>query len=241
MNIYAIRRARLRLLIDNVAGGNISAFAGKFDYSRSRMSQYLSETYNDGRSIGERAARSLEQYAGIPSGWMDRSLGEADTRENLSPAILNEDFPAVLEPTSGALIARNILVKATLLAQEAGSIRIVDIPGNVSARFLQFHSRDPNAYALLVRGNKLRPRVKSGEFLIVEPNAYAVPGDDVLITLANGGHLVAQLLYSFPNDEETTFGDVNENAPTTLLTKAEIVSIDLISAISRTATLQTEF
>lgn len=241
MNIYAIRRARLRLLIDNIAGGNISTFAGRFDYSRSRMSQYLSETYNEGRSIGERAARSLEEAAGIPSGWMDRPITDGESASTLKPASLSDDYPAPMEPTSGNLIPRNLIVKATLLAQDAGAVKIVEMASADKARFLQFHSRDPDAYALLVRGNKLRPRVKSGEFLVVEPNQNVVPGDDALVTLTNGEHMVAQLLYFYPGEEEITFGDINESAPTTLLTASEITSMHLISAISRTMTLQDEF
>ena len=241
MNIYAIRRARLRLLIDNIAGGNISAFAGRFDYSRSRMSQYLSETYNDGRSMGERAARSLEEYAGVPSGWMDRPIEEDETAGSFRPKKLDDDYPAPLEPTSGELLPKNLIVTATLLAQEVGAVRLVDMPADTKARFLEFHSRDPQAYALLVRGNKLRPRFKSGEFLVIEPTQGYVPGDDVLVTLTNGRHLIAQLLYWFPNDDEMTFGDINESAPTTLLEVSEILKIELISSIVRTATLKEEF
>lgn len=72
-HVYANRRAQLRRLIDQRAAGNIAAFAEQLGYSRARVSQFLSETYNDGRSIGERAARAIEEDASLPLFWMEQS------------------------------------------------------------------------------------------------------------------------------------------------------------------------
>lgn len=77
--VYANRRAQLRTLIDHRSAGNIAAFADQFGYSRSRVSQFLSDTYNEGRSIGERAARALEEAAVVPFGWLDTRNSLADT------------------------------------------------------------------------------------------------------------------------------------------------------------------
>ncbi len=76
-DIHVTRRAQLRMLIEQRAAGNIAAFADQFGYSRSRVSQFLSDTYNEGRSIGERAARALEEVAGVPFGWLDQASGDA--------------------------------------------------------------------------------------------------------------------------------------------------------------------
>lgn len=72
-DIHVTRRAQLRMLIDQRAAGNIATFADQFGYSRSRVSQFLSDTYNEGRSIGERAARALEEVVGVPFGWLDQA------------------------------------------------------------------------------------------------------------------------------------------------------------------------
>ena len=77
--VYANRRAQLRTLIDHRSAGNIAAFADQFGYSRSRVSQFLSDTYNEGRSIGERAARALEEAAVVPFGWLDTRNSLADS------------------------------------------------------------------------------------------------------------------------------------------------------------------
>ena len=76
-DIHAVRRTKLRALIDQRTAGNIAPFADQFGYSRSRVSQFLSDTYNEGRSIGERAARALEEVVGVPFGWLDQAAGDA--------------------------------------------------------------------------------------------------------------------------------------------------------------------
>lgn len=72
-DIHVVRRTKLRMLIDQRTAGNIAAFADQFGYSRSRVSQFLSDTYNEGRSIGERAARALEEVVGVSFGWLDQA------------------------------------------------------------------------------------------------------------------------------------------------------------------------
>lgn len=72
-DIHVTRRTQLRMLIYQRTAGNIAAFADQFGYSRSRVSQFLSDTYNEGRSIGERAARALEEVVGVPFGWLDQA------------------------------------------------------------------------------------------------------------------------------------------------------------------------
>ena len=62
---YEIRRKNLRRLIDERSGGVDSHFAQKYDYTRSRIAQFLSPTYNDGKSIGDRAARLIEKKLGL--------------------------------------------------------------------------------------------------------------------------------------------------------------------------------
>lgn len=75
--VYATRRSQLRRLIAMRTGGNASAFAKEMGYSRAQISQFMSATYNDGRSIGERAARAIEDVASVPFGWLDQSTATA--------------------------------------------------------------------------------------------------------------------------------------------------------------------
>lgn len=84
--LSARRRARLQQLIDQESGGNVTQFADARAYSRSAMYQFLSPNYNNGRSIGEAAARSLEHRCGLPFGWLDQDdATEGDAVNPVSP------------------------------------------------------------------------------------------------------------------------------------------------------------
>ncbi len=69
---YEIRRKNLRRLIDELADGIDAHFANQYDYTRSRIGQFLSPTYNNGKSIGDRAARALETKLQLPHLSLDK-------------------------------------------------------------------------------------------------------------------------------------------------------------------------
>lgn len=120
--VYANRRAQLRTLIDHRSAGNIAAFADQFGYSRSRVSQFLSDTYNEGRSIGERAARALEEAAVLPFGWLDtrHSLADSTTDHSakLRSAIVQTRLVFEGEPIAVDVLA---YLESVLVAGAAGA------------------------------------------------------------------------------------------------------------------------
>jgi len=72
---YENRRKRLRRLIDERANGNQAAFGRMYGYERSQISQYLSASYNKGRSPGGNVIDDLEDKLGLPPGWFDINDG----------------------------------------------------------------------------------------------------------------------------------------------------------------------
>jgi len=119
--VYANRRNQLRTLIDHRSAGNIAAFADQFGYSRSRVSQFLSDTYNEGRSIGERAARALEEAAVVPFGWLDTRGTLADTSGHcaeLRSAIAQTRLVFEGEPVAVDVLA---YLESVLVAGAAGA------------------------------------------------------------------------------------------------------------------------
>ncbi|MBK1781601.1 hypothetical protein JHL22_10255 [Advenella sp. WQ 585] len=76
-----IRRTRLRQLIDERADGVIVRFAEMYEYSKSQIGQYLSTTYNNGKSIGDKAARAIEQRLGLEPLWLDGDQHSVETKD----------------------------------------------------------------------------------------------------------------------------------------------------------------
>jgi phage repressor protein C with HTH and peptisase S24 domain len=56
-------------------------------------------------------------------------------------------------------------------------------------------STDPDAYALLVSGNSMAPRMRPGEAVLVEPNHECQPGDEVVLGLRGGDRMVKEFVY----------------------------------------------
>ncbi|MCW5141082.1 hypothetical protein [Burkholderia cenocepacia] len=71
MDIYANRRRWLAHWIETDFEGSRRRAEEATGYSRSQLSQYLSDTYQDGKSPQERAARALEKRFGKPERIME--------------------------------------------------------------------------------------------------------------------------------------------------------------------------
>jgi phage repressor protein C with HTH and peptisase S24 domain/transcriptional regulator with XRE-family HTH domain len=71
----------------------------------------------------------------------------------------------------------------------------LEYPVGFGDGFVDFPTRDPNAYALKCEGDSMRPRIQPGEFVVVEPNQPVEPGDDVLVKSKDGRVMVKRFLY----------------------------------------------
>lgn len=93
--------------------------------------------------------------------------------------------------------------------------------------FLEFFSPDAKAYALQMIGDALHPRVQSGEFIVIEPGTVPQPGDEVVIHLADGTHLVRILIRAAGG--QTAFSSFDGERLT--VDDAQILAIKYIGAI----------
>lgn len=230
MDVFTRRRARLQLLVDQLANGNISDFAKKYGYSRAQVSQFLSEKYNEGRSIGERAARNVELNVGKTIGWLDEPIN--------SVAALVTDHKRDAEFFRGVVAASNELepdktryntpVFGTIAPDEDGAVDEILGATGQTLPILLFYTLSMHAYALQVKGAKLQPRIRSGEYLLVGGQQKAEPGDDVLVKFADGSWMILQYLYA--RNDEVVFNNINGSGPTAVVPDYDIVSMTPILA-----------
>lgn len=95
--LHARRRAHLQRLIRERFGGNQSAFARAVERCAGEISRWLKAPHEDirwARNMSEVSARRIEEYLGLPMGYLDRPLhdrpsgegvGEPDAVYRLSP------------------------------------------------------------------------------------------------------------------------------------------------------------
>lgn len=60
---------------------------------------------------------------------------------------------------------------------------------------IEIHTRDPNAYALRLRGDSMMPAIRDGWYVVIEPNAAPALGEYVLVKMRDGRKMIKELLY----------------------------------------------
>jgi len=125
-----------------------------------------------------------------------------------------------------------IPVVGTAQLEDNGHFVDMDFPVGVDG-FVDLPSRDPDAYAVRCRGDSMAPRIKHGEFVVVEPNAEVRPGDEVLVRSAGGGLMVKEFLYR--REGRVHLVSANKAHGAMALDERDIEALHVVVAVSRSA------
>ncbi|WP_236572489.1 S24 family peptidase [Burkholderia sp. 8Y] len=104
--------------------------------------------------------------------------------------------------------------------------------------YIDFPTQDPNAYALKCEGDSMRPRIKAGEFVVIEPNQPIEPGDEVLVKSKDGRVMVKEFLYKRAG--RTHLISANDAHKPIALADDEIEKIHFVRAICRPSSWRPE-
>lgn len=129
--LSAKRRARLAELIADRAAGSAARFAEAHEYSRASVHQFLSATYNGGRSIGEMAARELEHRADLPFGWLDSDTGISALASNASAD------SKLSRPNFSELSLHPLEVYAGIVQHQGAPAHLILLPADVQVTGLE--------------------------------------------------------------------------------------------------------
>jgi phage repressor protein C with HTH and peptisase S24 domain len=97
--------------------------------------------------------------------------------------------------------------------------------------YVDFPSRDKDAYAVKCEGDSMRPRIQHGEYVVIEPNQVCEPGDDVLLKSKDGRVMIKRFLYKRAG--RTHLVSVNDAHPAMSFTDDEIEKMHFVRAICR--------
>jgi phage repressor protein C with HTH and peptisase S24 domain len=109
----------------------------------------------------------------------------------------------------------------------------LDYPTGHGDGYIQYPSKDPSAYALRCKGDSMKPRIKQGEYVVIEPNHAPVNGDEVLVKCKRGRVMVKELLYI--RDNIVHLGSVNEVHGKISIDQSDIETIHFVAAIVKNA------
>lgn len=122
-----------------------------------------------------------------------------------------------------------IPVVGSALLGDNGHFVELEYPVGHGDGWVDIASRDPNAYALRCRGDSMKPRIQSGEFVVVEPNTEPTPGDEVLVKAVDGRVMVKKYLYR--RDGRVHLISVNEAHPSIAIEERDIAAMHYVGAI----------
>ena len=171
-----IRRANMLMLEERL--GSLKKLADGMDTDAT----YLSNIKNRVRDMGDGVARRFEKKLGVPHGWMDH-LQVPGHR-------IGEPAPPEYFPHQGITA---VPVVGTAQLGDNGFWVDLEHPSGHGEGFVRYPTRDPNAYALRVKGDSMRPRIKPGEFVVIEPNRPVMPGEEVMVQTSDGRSMIKQL------------------------------------------------
>lgn len=95
--------------------------------------------------------------------------------------------------------------------------------------FVDVPTRDPNAYAVRVKGDSMAPAIRSGWVVVVEPSRPLIPGEYVLVKTRDGQSMVKELL--FQRGTELSLMSVNDAHGRITLTLEEVDLIHYVGFI----------
>lgn len=179
--------------------------------SKGRITQYL----DPGEPFGEKAAANIEDRLGLKRG-------------TIFPSLIAARHPATTTVSQSVPI-----VGRAKLGDQDCYFAELEYPVGIGEGAIEWPTKDPNAYALRCVGDSMKPRIKHGEFVIVEPNHKVHPGDEVVIKDKHDRVMVKQFVYE--NAGRDYFASVNEAYAPFSLEPADILFIHYIAGIAKSA------
>ena len=125
--------------------------------------------------------------------------------------------------------AKNVPVVGKAQLGDNGHWCEIDYPTGHGDGYIAHATKDENAYALRCVGDSMKPRINNGEFVIVEPNTEAQPGDEVLVKSTDGRVLIK--IYLYKRDGSLYLQSVNEAHPIIAIPLENVEKLHFISAI----------
>lgn len=196
MSIYETRRNNLRLLIDKKASGNMAEFGRLVGRERAQIKQYLSPDYNEGRSIGERVARDIEEKAGV-----DRLSLDAEGPTAFQSLQAADDDRSVF----AQLDVRAACGNGLLAPDHPEVVSMMSMPVGMAQSLLGTTNRTGAVKIVSAANDSMAPTIEPDDLLFVDTSTVEYLSEGVYL-LVHDGHLICKRL-SRPGKDITVSSD----------------------------------
>ncbi|WP_238714816.1 MULTISPECIES: S24 family peptidase [Tenebrionibacter/Tenebrionicola group] len=142
-----------------------------------------------------------------------------------------EAAPAKANNAAWPFHARSVPVLGNTQLGHGGYWNDMEYPAGGGDGYLRWPSCDEDVYALKCVGDSMMPRIKEGEFVIIEPNHHYHPGDEVLVVTHGGEVMVKTFL--FERDGYYHLLPVNEDHAPIRIAKSDVAKIQYVAGIAK--------
>ena len=97
--------------------------------------------------------------------------------------------------------------------------------------FITASSKDPDAYALRVRGDSMAPAIKNGQIVVIEPSSPPHLGENVLVCTTDGLCMIKELRLDNTIDNEYTLGSINDNHHAITVQKINVTRLHPVTMV----------
>lgn len=187
------------------------------DVTRGWVSQWQ---HGPAKSMAFDAAQAIHRKLGYELRWLITGEGPAVVAREPGADLSGEAIPVDGQP---------VPVVGTAQLGDGGYWEAIDYPVGHGEGYVRYPTKDPNAYALRVKGDSMRPRIKPGEFVLIEPNRPVSPGDEVMVQTLDGRCMVKVL--DFRRDGMVQLSSVNEDHRPITLDESSVVKMHHVGGI----------
>lgn len=166
------------------------------------LSQVTIQHLESGRNKGTKHILTIARELGVNPTWLEAGKGPISPRGEA----VSEQKSIYAE----AMQLAHIPVVGDAEAGDNGYWEAPDYPAGHGDGFVNFPTKDQNAYAIRIHGDSMSPRFRHGEFVIIEPNHPPSPGDEVLVKTGTGRAMVKIFLYW--RDDRLYLDSINNGA-----------------------------
>ncbi|EBJ6950729.1 phage repressor protein [Salmonella enterica] len=153
-------------------------------------------------------------------------------QELVETDLLRTTGSQAVEPTKvGTLRFTDVPVVGGAQLGNGGHWTNLQYPVGYGDGYISWPTRDPDAYALRCTGDSMKPRIKDGEYVVIEPNHKFLPGDEVLVVTKDERAMVKTFLYE--RDGEVMVMSINEEHLPIRFSLSEIENIHYVAGIAK--------
>ncbi|MFL9901501.1 helix-turn-helix transcriptional regulator [Paraburkholderia fungorum] len=184
--------------------------------SKGAVNQWLSGGI---KSMNYEYAAEIQKKFGYRIDWLVKGRGE----KKLADVGHRNEFDPISLPER-----QHIPVVGMAQLGNDGFWAEIEYPVGHGDGYLEFPSKE-KAYGLRCKGDSMMPRIRDGEFVVVEPDHAIEPGDEVLVKSTDGRVMIKIYLYS--RDGRKHFNSVNQDHAAIAIEEEKIELLHYVAAI----------